>query len=308
MEALLSEIVPPAATEAGGRHRPGAATLPSRRVAIGVSYEGRDPALLERMLPHVDVLEVTPETIAEVRGDRIVLSRGVLAELKNAQRDVRIVAHGVSLSIGSHDGWSATAVRLLDDLLSEVDVAWHSEHLGYTRVDDEHLGIMLPLPRTEEALDLVCERVQQMQRRCGLPFLLENIVHVIPGAPGEFSEAGFLNALTARTGCGLLLDVYNLECDEHNHGLDVGRFLQELDATAVRELHVACGVNHNGFQLDVHSRLARSCTVDLAHRVVNGPAANAELVVYEFMPEAVPGLGHDAIAAQLAQLRRRFGG
>jgi hypothetical protein len=279
-----------------------------RSVALGVTYEGRDPALLERMLPYVDYLEVTPETIAEVKGDKLILSSEVMSELRNIRRDVKFIAHGVSLSIGSHEGWSPNYLHLLDDLLEQIDVAWHSEHLGYTKVDDEHLGIMLAMPKTEQALDLVCERVCAIQKRYGFPFLLENIVHVIPDFEGDYSDAGFLNALTDRTGCGLILDVYNLECDAHNHGLDIPEFLDELDPTNVRELHVACGVEHNGFLLDVHSQLTRDSTVELAQYAINDVALNAEVVVYEFMPEAVPGLGHAAIAEELQHLRTSFSG
>ncbi|PYS26479.1 MAG: hypothetical protein DMF75_22050, partial [Acidobacteria bacterium] len=124
-------------------------------VALGVTYEGRDPALLEKMLPHVDYIEVTPETIAEVKGEEIVLSPEVMSELKNIGKAVKIIIHGVSLSIGSHEGWSPNYLYLLDDFLQQIDVAWHSEHLGYTKVDGEHLGIMLAMPKTEQALDLV---------------------------------------------------------------------------------------------------------------------------------------------------------
>jgi hypothetical protein len=285
---------------------PGSSTSISSRIALGVSYEGRDPALLERMLPYLDYIEVTPETISEVRGDEVVLNDEVLTELKNVDKQVKIIVHGVSLSIGSHDGWAPTYLRLMDDLLSHVDVEWHSEHLGYTKVDQEHLGIMLAMPKTEEALDLVCERVVAMQSRYDLPFLLENIVHVIPDFPGDYSDAAFLNEITARTGCGLILDVYNLQCDAHNLGFDIPAFLAELDGAAVRELHVACGVEHNGFMLDVHSRLTRPSTVELAKQAIAEVTSNAEVVVYEFMPEAVPGLGHAAIARELAKLRTAF--
>ncbi len=273
---------------------------------IGVTYEGGDPALLERMLPLVDYIEVTPETIAEQRGDRLALSPGVLAELRAIGGTAKIVAHGVSLSIGSHDGWSSSYFRLLDQLLEQVDVAWHSEHLGYTKVDGQHLGIMLAMAKTTEALDLVCQRVDAIQARYALPFLLENIVHVIPDAPGDYSEAGFLNALAERTGCGLILDAYNLECDAHNHGFDIPAFFDELDARHVREVHVACGVEDNGFLLDVHSRVARPSTLDLAQRVVHRAGGHVQVVTYEFMPEAIAGLGYDAIVGQLTALRQLF--
>jgi len=275
-------------------------------VSIGATYEGRDPALLERMLPLVDYIEITPETIAEAQGSHISLSKEVMLELKNVSKEVKFIVHGVGLSIGSHDGWSPTYFHLLDEFLDQIDVAWHSEHLAYTKVDGEHLGIMLAMPKTEEALDMVCQRVTIMQERYNLPFLLENVVHVIPDAPGDYSDAAFLNELTMRTGCGLILDAYNLECDAHNHGFDVQRFLDELDKSNVRELHVARGIEDNGFLLDVHSQIAAPSTIGLAQNVVRQAKGNAKVVVYEFMPEAVPGLGYDAITEQLGRLRTAF--
>ena len=273
---------------------------------IGVSYEGRDPDLLGQILPVVRYIEVTPETIAEIRGDEIHLSPEVLSELKDIGKDARIIVHGVGLSIGSHEGCSDTYLRLLDELLEHVDVAWHSEHLGYTKVDGEHLGIMLALPKTAAVLDMVCERVSAIQKRYKLPFLLENIVHVIPDYPGDYSDAAFLNALAARTGCGLILDIYNLECDAHNQRFDVASFLDELQLEYVRELHVACGVEDNGFLLDVHSQLTRPSTIELAKLALSEATCNAEVVVYEFMPEAVPGLGREKISQELSRLRTAF--
>ena len=100
-------------------------------------------------------IEVTLETVAEVRGEKISLSREILRELKNVGKGAQIIVHGVGLSIGSHEGWSPTYFRLLDEFLDQIDIAWHSEHLAYTKVDGEHLGIMLAMPKTEEALDMI---------------------------------------------------------------------------------------------------------------------------------------------------------
>lgn len=280
--------------------------LSKRRVAIGATYEGRDRALLEHILPLVDYVEVTLETISEMHEGEISLNREIMAELKNLGKAAKIIVHGVGLSIGSHDGYSATYLRLLDDFLEQIDIEWHSEHLGYTKVDGQYLGIMLAMPKTQEALDMVCKRVRDIQERYQLPFLLENIVHVIPDFPGEYSDAGFLNALTAQTGCGLILDIYNLECDAHNQGFEIPPFLRELELANVRELHVACGVEHNGFLLDVHSQLTRRSTIELTQRVLRSAPAGDRVVVYEFMPEAVPGLGREAIAAELGRLREAF--
>ena len=133
-----------------------------------------------------------------------------------------------------------------------------------------------------------------------------DVVHVVPDAPADYSDAAFLNAMTERTGCGLILDVYNLECDAHNHGFDIDTFLSELDLTSVSEIHVACGAEFRGFLLDVHSKLTHPSTIRMAQEVVAECRGTAELVTYEFMPEAVPGLGYDAIAGELGRLQAAF--
>jgi uncharacterized protein len=272
------------------------------RPAIGVTYEGGDPALLERLVEVADYLEVTPDFIAAGTGDDLRIRREILDEWRMAAEQVEIVAHGVGLSIGSATGWNEAYLRLVDELADTVPLRWHSEHLGYTTVDGEALGTMLSLPRTEEALELVCERVIRLQGRYPVPFLLENIARMLPDPDGDYDEAGFLNELCKRTGCGLVLDVYNLECDAHNHGLDIDQFLGALELGAVHELHIAGGTDVGGMKLDVHSRQAQLSTLALAARA----AAAAPAVwgaTYEVLPEAVPVLGHDVVVDEVTRLR-----
>ena len=199
---------------------------------LGTTYEGHDPALLDTILPLVDYVETTPDSITHVVNGRAVLHEPSVRELEAAAARVHLLLHGIGLSIGSYEGWSERYLGFLDQLMARLPVAWHSEHLGYTRVDGENIGTMLALPRTEEMLDLVCERVRRIQQRYDKTFLLENIIHMLPEYPGDYTAAGFLNALVARTGCGLILDIYNLECDAHNHGFDVDAFLSELGSHA----------------------------------------------------------------------------
>lgn len=274
-------------------------------VAAGATYNGGDAALLERMLPHVRYIEVTPDTIARRVHGRSEIRPEVLDELREIAKTHRILAHGVGLSIESHDGWCDDYLSLLDQLFAAVDIPWHSEHLGYTRVDGRPLGTMLVMPRVEEVVSMVCRRVEAMQQRYPVPFLLENVVNVLPEHPAEdYSPARFLNEITRRTGCGLVLDVYNLECDARNQRLDLVRFFGELDFAAVREVHIANGVEHRGLLLDVHSRRTRPETLDLADEVLRR-APNVEVVVYEFLPQAIEPLGRDAIVDELAALARR---
>ena len=272
------------------------------RPALAATYEGDDPNLLERIVPLVDFIEISPDAIAASSAGQAHLRKSVLDEYAAVRGQVDLIAHGIGLSIGSFDRWNESYIALLDELFDRFDIVWHSEHLGCTTVAGENVGTMFAIPRTEEALDLICDRVQRIKQRYRVPFLLEHIINLLPDEPAEYTPAGFLNAIASRTGCGLILDAYNLECDAHNLGLDVPAFLNELDLTAVRELHLAGGVEHDGFHLDVHSGTVRESTLSLGLEIVRR-APCLSVVTYEFLKEAVPLIGHDAICAELARIR-----
>ena len=57
-------------------------------------------------------------------------------------------------------------------------------------------GVPLPLPSTREAANLVAGRAAAIQRRYGVPFLLENPAHYLPDLPAD-PEIGeeFVNRL-----------------------------------------------------------------------------------------------------------------
>jgi uncharacterized protein (UPF0276 family) len=132
---------------------------------------------------------------------------------------------------------------------------------------------------------------------------LEKVVRFLPEYPGDYSEAEFLNALCRQTGCGLLLDVYNLECDRKNFGFNIEQFLSELDLSNVVEMHLAGGVEYGGFQVDVHSHVTEESTLEIARDVLTR-APQVRAVTFEYLKEAVPRLGHDAICGELKRLRR----
>jgi uncharacterized protein len=277
-------------------------TLDSGRLRLGFTYEGGEPELLERVVTLTDYLEITPDSIARPDGNGAHLDPAIIDELRAVAGATEFVVHGVGLSIGSASGYSEQYLDLLAEFLDQFPVAWHSEHLGYTTVDGTSLGTMLAMPKTEEVLELLVQRIGEIQTRFELPFLLENIVHLLPDYPGDYSDAGFLNELVARTGCGLLLDVYNLECDAANNGFDIDAFLDELELDAVGELHVAGGVARDGLQLDVHSRATEASTLALAKRVVDRTPSLGG-VTYELLAEAVPVLGTERISAELTRIR-----
>jgi uncharacterized protein (UPF0276 family) len=279
------------------------------RPALATTYEGVGTDLLERIVPLVDYLEIPPDSLTRTdfgstgHDGCTRLRPELLDELAAVVPHVGLIVHGVGLSIGSYDRWNESYLHLLDELFARFHPRWHSEHLGFTTVGGESIGTMLALPRTEEMLDLVCERIARIQARYRVPFLVEHIIQLLPDAPADYSPAAFMNAITERTGCGLILDAYNLECDQQNFGFDLKAFLSELDLAPVKEIHVAGGFEHEGFKLDIHSQATANSTLALAADLI-ARCPNLEVVTYELLKEAIPNMGIDGICAELHRVRQ----
>jgi uncharacterized protein len=274
-----------------------------RRPALAITYEGVGLDLLDRIAPLVDFLEIPPDSISRTQAGRISLRPEILDQIESVSSRTGIIVHGIGLSIGSFNQWNEPYLHLLDQFFSRFTPQWHSEHLGFTTVCGENLGTMLALPRTEAMLDLVCERIRRIQERYKVPFLMEHIIHLIPDAPADYTAAAFINEITTRTGCGLILDAYNLECDRYNFNFDIAGFLEELNLDPVREVHLAGGFRHEGFQLDIHSQPTAESTLELALSILSR-CPNLSIVTYELLKEAIPNLGHDGICVELSRIRK----
>jgi len=98
---------------------------------------------------------------------------------------------------------------------------------------------LLPLPCTEEALDVVAGNVGRLQDALHRPVSIENPSCYLAFAHSTLSEPEFLAELVRRTGCGLLLDVNNIVVTAHNLRLDPRDWLAGLPGAAITEYHLA---------------------------------------------------------------------
>jgi hypothetical protein len=182
--------------------------------------------------PQVDWLEVHTENYLDAGG----WDAHVIEQLR---RDYPISLHGVGMGIGSARGFSERHVRRVREVVRRIEPAMVSEHLCWGAVDDRHLNDLLPMPLTPEALTLVCERVERIQEMLGRVILLENVSTYLRYREDAMSEAEFLAAVAARTGCGILLDINNLYVNQRNHCEDPLAALQALGPDSIGELHLA---------------------------------------------------------------------
>ncbi len=190
--------------------------------------------------------------------------RAVLARLR---RDYPVSLHGVGLSLGSAGGLDARHLGRIGELVRDIEPALVSEHLAWGQVDHRFLADLLPLPLTEESLDVVASNIDAMQTALGRTILIENPATYLQFSHSTIAEPEFLAALVARTGCGLICDINNIFVAATNHGWDPLQYLAALPHAAIGEYHLAGHHRPDAadahFLLDTHDRAVAQDVWDL---------------------------------------------
>jgi len=193
--------------------------------------------------------------------------------------------HGVGLSLGGPRPLDRDHLARLAALRRRYEPGLFSEHLAWSSHDVGFLDDLLPLPYTPETLRVVCEHIDQTQEAVGR-MLLENPSTYVRFADSDIPEAEFLGEIVRRTGCGLLLDVNNVEVQAGNHGIDPLAYLDAYPLEAVEEIHLAGYADAKddsgaGFRIDAHDSPVRPNVWALYRLVVSRIGAKPTLVEWD---------------------------
>ncbi|MFJ6489866.1 DUF692 domain-containing protein [Streptomyces californicus] len=176
------------------------------------------------------------------------------------ERGVTVVPHGVALGLGGADRPDPGRLAALAARAELLGAPLVTEHIAFVRAGGPltaspglEAGHLLPVPRTWDALDVLCENVRIAQDSLPVPLALENIAALITWPEEELTEGQFLAELVERTGVRLLIDVANLHTNHVNLGQDPAKALDELPVEAIAYVHVAGGVEKNGVWHDTHA-------------------------------------------------------
>jgi uncharacterized protein (UPF0276 family) len=188
-----------------------------------------------------DVLEGgVPVDFVELISENFMIDGGRPRDIARRVRErLPVALHGVSMSVGSADGVDRDYLRRLRALVDEIDPLFVSDHLSWTRIEGHSSHDLLPLPYSEEALEIVCANIDIAQHELGRAMLIENPSSYIAFAGATMTEWEFLDAVCARTGCALLLDVNNIFVSAVNHGFDPVAYIDGVPADRVRQIHLA---------------------------------------------------------------------
>ncbi|MGW9299869.1 DUF692 domain-containing protein [Streptomyces cyaneofuscatus] len=231
------------------------------KLGIGIGWRPEIAAEVEA-LTGVDWVEVVAENLcADHLPDSLVRLR---------ERGVTVVPHGVSLGLGGADRPDAERLAGLAARAELLGTPLVTEHIAFVRAGGPltasprlEAGHLLPVPRTWDALDVLCENVAIAQDALPVPLALENIAALVSWPDEELTEGQFLAELVERTGVRLLIDVANLHTNHVNLGQDPAKALDELPVEAIAYVHVAGGVEKNGVWHDTHAHPVTAPVLDV---------------------------------------------
>jgi len=178
----------------------------------------------------------------EITGEHFPGARVPEALLRLGERGRIVIPHGISVSLGSAEGFDRAALRQLDELAKVFRSPFVSEHLAFVRAGGMEAGHLLPVPRTRASLNVVVENIREAQRQLSVPLAIENISALFAWKDAEFTEAEFLRAVLERADALLLLDTSNVYANAHNLGLRVADFLDGIPLDRLAYVHVGGGV------------------------------------------------------------------
>ncbi|MFJ1588901.1 DUF692 family multinuclear iron-containing protein [Kitasatospora albolonga] len=221
------------------------------KLGIGIGWRPEIAAEVEA-LKGIDWVEAVAENLcADHLPDSLVRLR---------ERGVTVVPHGVALGLGGADRPDAERLAGLAARAELLGTPLVTEHIAFVRAGGPltasprlEAGHLLPVPRTWDALAVLCENVRIAQDSLPVPLALENIAALISWPDEELTEGQFLAELVERTGVRLLIDVANLHTNHVNRGEDPAKALDELPVEAIAYVHVAGGVEKNGVWHDTHA-------------------------------------------------------
>jgi uncharacterized protein len=243
---------------------PGLSTEPVFGTA-GIGWRHPHYAQMLETLPRVGFLEVHSENFFATGG-------AALATLAQARQHYDISLHGVGLGLGSATGIDSWHLDRLQQLVERIDPVRVSDHACFARGSvhggDVHAADLLPIPFNSASLDVLCANVQRVQDRLQRSILVENLSAYVDMAGGDRSETDFLNQLTQRTGCQLLVDVNNIYVnalnaqtlvngarDERRAAQNCMAWLDAIQLAAPGEIHLAGHCAMPDIVIDDHGAL-----------------------------------------------------
>lgn len=151
-----------------------------------------------------------------------------------------LVAHGVSLSLGSNTKPKKKYLKELKNFLDTYKIQYYSEHISYSSFNHIQAHELLPVPLTTNMINRMSDNIKYVEDFLGRNISIENATYYhVEDIKNRLSESDFINELLHKSGAKLLLDLNNVYVNSINHNYNAKKFIKSLDLDKVSYIHLA---------------------------------------------------------------------
>lgn len=271
-------------------------------VGVGITYSAAIEPLLDRRPELFDVVEIEPQT-TWMRTSGAAASYSVKEEMIQHLLSLpgRKLVHSVGTPVGGSVRPEPAQLTLLSDAIRRFESPWVSDHLSFNQTPEFATGFFLPPRQTVEGVETVTTSIRDLQRALSVPLAIETGVNYLRPRHDELRDGEFVRRVAEASDCGLLLDLHNVFANALNGRQPLDEFLADLPLERVWEVHLAGGMELDGFWLDAHSGAIPDALYAIAERVIP-MLPNLGAIIFEIFPSFVPAVGLDLVEEQMHRL------
>lgn len=190
-------------------------------------------------------------------------------KLETIRRDHSLFFHCVGMNLGGYDSLRFEYLNQIRQLVGKFQPKLISDHLCVQAHHGIYVHDLLPFPLTRARLHQVAERIDTIQNFLDRQILIENLSYYVAFETSEMSEFEFINELSAMTGCGILLDLNNIDVNEQNGIASSEDFLSGIHLEHVKEIHIAGGESQGDLVVDTHGSWASPVVLEMLKNILS---------------------------------------
>jgi uncharacterized protein len=276
-------------------------------LGVGITYSAAIEVLLDRRPELFQVVEIEPQT-TWMRAAGPVARYTVREEMIDHLLSLpgQKLVHSVGTPVGGSVRPEPVQLELLRDAVRRFQSPWVSDHLSFNQTPEFATGFFLPPRQTIEGIETVTTSIRDLQRALDAPVAVETGVNYLRPRNDELPDGEFVRRVAEASNCGLLLDLHNVFTNALNGRQPLDEFMRDLPVERIWEVHLAGGMELDGFWLDAHSGAIPDALYAIAERVIPR-LPNLAAIIFEIFPSFVPVVGLDLVEEQMHRLHALWG-
>lgn len=270
---------------------------------IGVTYSGELHGMIIRESNLIDTIELEPQTFwlrDKAKKNSFLINEEIIKTIKALPQ--KKIIHSVGIPVGGNLPPDSNQLKLLKHNINYFESPWASEHLSFNSTLEFNTGFFLPPRQTDIGVSLAVRNINMMKEGLMVPFGVETGVNYLKKRPDEMDDGEFVNNVVTEADCGIILDLHNIYCNDLNGRQKISDFLNQIPLDRVIEVHLAGGIEMNGYWLDAHSGEIPQRLIDISREVIPH-LKNLKVIIFEILSSYIPVVGENLIIDQLKTIK-----